>query len=170
VFPRAHNQSVAFDEWKGASRRERLQKFGPARVRLLLQNLGTQVPISQERYTLLNERAVHVNPGTKPQAHNILGIPVAGATLQDEWLLVCLNELAVSLSLATAFGALGLDLDKEVKTRVITSARCLAEQIGRATITEIDDYYREVREDPAAREGLEHIGGTLRRLQDERRR
>lgn len=160
----------AFEKWKSSSRRDRLKEFGPVGVRLRLEALQASPPISQQRYTLLSERAAHVHPGTKPQAHNILGLPMAGATLQAEGLLVCLNELAVALSLATAFGALLLDLDKELENRIIASARSLAEEIGGATITEIDDYYRDVLDNPADRQQLERIADTLRRLQKERRR
>jgi hypothetical protein len=117
----------------------------------------------------LVERAVHVHPGTKPQAHNVLGIPLAGAALQDEGLLVCLNEVAVGVSLSTVFGALLLDFEKDRKKRIIDSAVGLAEAIGRATITEIDDYYREVLADPSSRDRAGQIASTLRRLQNDAR-
>jgi hypothetical protein len=127
-------------------------------------------PISQERYTLLSEQAAHVNPGTKPQAHNVLGIAMAGATFQAEGLLVCLNELAVALSLSTAFDSLLLDLETDIKHRLFASAEGLAQQIGGAAITEIDDYHRHVLENPEAREELERVSDVLPRLQRERRR
>jgi hypothetical protein len=170
LFALFQQNEHAFEEWKVASRGDRLRKFSPVQVRLRLEDLRTPVPISQERYTLLSERAAHVHPGMKPQAHNILGIPMAGATLQDEGVLVCLNELAVALALSTAFGALVLDLDEEIRTEVVKSARRLGEQIGGATITEIDDYHTRVLGDPTAREELEFVSETLRCLQDERRR
>ena len=162
-----HDQHV-FEEWKTSSRTDRLNKFSPVKVRLRLQELQTSPSISQERYTRLSERAAHVHPGTKPQSHNILGLPMAGASLQDEGLLVCLNELALALSLAAAFGAHLLNLENNIKIRIVSVAKCLAEQIGGATITEIDNYHSHVLESSAAREELERIADVLRLLQKER--
>ena len=157
-----------FEEWKTSSREDRLREFSPVKIRLRLQGLQASPAISQERYKLLSERAAHVNPATKPQSHNILGLPMAGATLQEEGLLVCLNELAVALSLATAFGALLLDLERDIKNRIVRSATCLAEQIGGTTITNIGDYHRQVLESADARAELERISDALRRLQKDR--
>ena len=161
---------TAFEEWKTASRRDRMIKFTPFKVRVRLESLDTSSPISRERYQLLSERAAHVNPDTKPQSHNILGVPWIGAMLQEEGLLVCLNELAVALSISLAYGALMLDLDQDVKMQAVTSARDLGEQIGAATITEIDDYYREVREDAAVRETFDLISAIMRRNQERMRK
>jgi len=139
--------SASLDDWKRCSRRDRLQKYSPYHVRLALERHGVNPPISQERYALLSERAAHATPETAPQAHNPLGIPTAGASLQEAGLLVALNEIAVAVSLATSFGALLLDLDKEVKREILDAAKSLADSIGGATITEIDDYYAEVLRD-----------------------
>ena len=159
----------SFEKWKQSSRSERMKEFSPVKVRLGLEAVLGTPPISQERYTLLSERAAHVHPETKPQSHNILGIPVAGAIFQDEGLLVCLNELAIALSLSTLFGALLLDLDKDLRKRIIGCAKTLAEQIGGATITEIGDYHQQVLEDPVIGKELARIGEALRRLQARRR-
>jgi len=144
------------EQWKASSRQDRLRRFSPAQVRLRLEALQSSPPISQERYT-------------KPQAHNILGVPVAGAIFQNEGLLVSLNELAVALSLATAFGALLLDLEKSIKRQIVHAAKCLAEAIGGATIAEISDYHQHVLNDRVARRALERVASELRRLQDDRR-
>ena len=164
-----NEEPSSFEKWKQSSRGERMKEFSPVKVRLGLEAVPGTPPISQERYTLLSERAAHVHPETKPQSHNILGIPVPGAIFQDEGLLVCLNELAVTLSLSTLFGALLLDLDKELRKRIIGCAKTLAEQIGGATITEIGDYHQQVLEDPVIGEELARIGEALRRLQARRR-
>ncbi len=165
LFYLFHKSRPAFDAWKASSRAERLREFSPVKVRLWLEELKVSAPIGQERYALLSERATHVHPGTKPQSHNILGLPSVGANLQDEGMLVCLNELAVALSFVTTFGALLLDLEKSIKDRVLSSCRTLAEQIGGATITEIDDYYREVLKNPAAQQELARVAEELRRFQ-----
>jgi hypothetical protein len=165
LFMLFEQDSSAFAEWKSASREVRKKKFGPVHVRLRLEKLPITSPINEERYGLLSERATHIHPGTKPQSHNIFGIPVAGAVLQDEGLLVCLNELALALSLATAFGCLGLHLEKEIKARIVKSSQDLAEKIGGATITEIGAYYRQFSDNPAAQKELDRIGNMFKKPQ-----
>ena len=160
----------AFKEWKNATRQHRIKEFGPSKVRIRLECLGMSSPINKERYQLLSERGAHVTAETKPQSHNILGLPLAGAMIQDEGLLVCLNELAVALAISSGFGALNLDLDNNIKIQVVTAAENLAKQIGGATITEIDEYHREIRDHPTAREHLDRLSKMMRHLQKERRR
>ena len=130
-----HQDANALELWKESSRRDRMREFKPAKVRQRLENLQTSPVINEERYRLLSERAAHVHPETKPQSHNILGIPAPGANLQEAGLLVCLNELAGPLSMTAFFGVLLLDLEKDIKKRVISVA-----------ITTIDDYHRQIRE------------------------
>ena len=160
----------AFEEWKTSTLKVRLSKFAPGKVRQKLEELDTFPPINQERYSLFCERAVHVNPGTKPQSHNILGLPIVGATFQGEGMLVCLNELAFGLSLATLFSAHLLNLEKDIKCQIVKEAGSLAEQIGGTTITEIDNYHDHVRKSPEALEELNQIAKVLRWLQTERHR
>ena len=133
-------------DWKNSSRRERMNRFGPARVRQLLESANTPVVIDQERYRMLSERSVHVHPSTKPQSHNFWGIPSATTHIQKAGLLVCLNELALPLSVSSAFGAILVNLDENVKTEIVNAARNLAQQIGGVTIIEIEDYYESVQE------------------------
>ena len=146
-----------------------MSKFGLRKVRCRLLSLKTLPVINEKRYSLLCERVAHVNPETKPQSHNILGVPAAGAILQGEGLLVCLNELALPLSMTAFFGVILLDLENDIKKRIFSAARSLMEQIGRPSITEIDDYHYHVIENPAAIDELTRIADTLRRLQREER-
>ena len=138
------HDTASFEKWEISSPQDIRQKFSPVKVRLRLENLSIPPAIDETRYRQLSERATHVHPETTPQSHNILGIPFAGAQLQDEGLLVCLNELAIPLSLATTFGALLLDLEKDTKERIFSALRNLIEQIGGATITEIETYHARV--------------------------
>ena len=140
------------------------------KVRLKLESLSTSPVIDENRYRLLSERTVHVHPETTPQSHNVLGIPVAGSSLQEAGLLVCLNELALPLSLAMGFSACLLDLEKDTVERIVLTTRNLIEQIGRADITEIDDYHRKARKNPMVAEKLELIKQTFRTIQSERHR
>ena len=154
--------------WKSASRSERIREFGPAKVRIRLEK-QTGPSVNKERYRLLSERAAHVTPDTKPQSHNALGMPTAVPIIQEAGLLVCLNELALALSTATAFGALVLELDDELRKRITSEARALIENIGGATITEIDEYHRRVMESSRAQEHRKYVAEMLRRIHDDRR-
>ena len=165
-----YQETGTLEDWIKSSRKDRISKFGPVKVRCRLQSLKTSPVINEERYRLLCERAAHVNPETKPQSHNILGVPAAGAILQEEGLLVCLNELALPLSTTAFFGVILLDLENDIKKTIFSAARTLVEQIGGGTITEIDDYHRHVRENPEAIDELERIADTLWRLQREKRK
>ena len=125
------------EEWKSGKR------LDPVVVRKRVEKLQNLVLIDQERYGLLSERTAHIRPGTGPQSYNIPHIPILGAHLQDEGALLCLNEVALPLSIAATYGALLLDLEADVKKDVISSAIALVEQLGRATITEIDAFYSQ---------------------------
>ena len=163
--------TASFEIWKVSSRQRIRQEFSAVKVRLRLESLSIPpAAVDKERYRVLSERAAHVHPETTPQSHNILGIPSAGAQLQNEGLLVCLNELAIPLSLTTTFGALILDLEKSIKEQVFSASKNLAEQIGGANITEIENYHREVLKDPIAVKELERIQYVLRIIQSERHR
>ena len=138
------HDKYAIDEWRVSSRRDRVKNFTPVKVRLRLEELQTTPVINKERYTLLCERGAHVHPKTKPQSHNILGVPIVGARLQEEGMLVCLNELALALATTAIFGAILLDLEIDIRERIFSAAKSLAEQIGGANIVEIDEYHRSV--------------------------
>ena len=155
----------ALADWKASSRRERLTNFSPVKVRLRLEDLQRSPIIDESRYALLCERAAHVHPETKPQSHNILGVPVAGASLQEAGILVCLNEIAIPLSATVTFGVILLELEKDVREQVLSNARSLAEQIGGAMITEIDEYFHNALNDPSGQDELKRIANVIRRFQ-----
>ena len=138
----------ALRDWRNATPKQARKDFSPYQVRMRLEALSQAPAITQERYGLLSDRATHVGPHTVPQSHNILGVPFAGSHVQAEGTLVCLNELAVPLSLVSCFGAILLDLDKDTRLSILRSARSLAEHIGGAMITEIDEYHRQTLSDP----------------------
>ena len=155
-------------DWKACSRKERMKRYGPARVRHRLVNAHGPV-ITEERYRELSELASHVQPATRPRAYNILRVPSSGATAQEEGILACLNETALPLAIASIVGAYLLDLDRNTRERVTSHARMLVEQIGGATVVDIDDNRRHVLEDPAVRGSLAEIAQQLRSLQSDRR-
>ena len=130
-----HFDEAAFQQWKGSSRRQRLKKFGPYRVRLRLEEkAGSAPPINEERYRLLSEQSVHVHPGTKPQSYNLPGVPIAGATYQKGGFIICVNELVLALSVSLFGGALLLDIDGSIRKHITDAARKSIEQIGSMTL------------------------------------
>ena len=157
----------ALDEWKNASPKKIRTDFSPVKVRLRIESASMSPAIKEGRYKLLSERAAHVHPGTTPQSHNILGMPVAGAQLQDAGILVCLNELALPLCIITTFGAKLLALDIETAKYIFSSARTLAEQIGGANITDIDDYHQQALMHPIAGQDAEVMERLLRDYQQQ---
>ncbi len=145
-----------------------MANFSPVKVRLRLEELQTMPVIDQERYSLLCERAAHVQPDTRPQAHNILGLPIVGASFQEEGALMCLNEIALPLATAVLFGAAVLDLDEKIKSEIFAATKSLVEKVGGAMITTIDDYHSRVLEDPQARNAINKAANLLRRIQSAR--
>ncbi len=160
---------AALDEWRHASANTARADFSPYKVRTRLEGLSQSPVVSQERYGLLSGRATHVGPYTVPQSHNILGVPFAGSHVQEEGILVCLNELALPLSLVACFGAILLRLDKDTRWRIVHCARALGEQIGGATITEIDRYHRQALSHPGTARRAARAADILRENQDRNR-
>lgn len=167
LFQLFATEGAALEEWSACSRQQRMQKFSPVKVRLRLAKTTGPI-VTEARYAALSERSSHVQPETRPQAHNILGIPTLGADVQAKGILVCLNEIALPLGVTATFGSYLLELDRNDREHVESSAESLIDSMGRATILEIDDYHRQVLEAPASREALTEVARILRQAQDER--
>ncbi len=120
----------ALDEWRHATHRQVRNKFSPYKVRKRLEELAKSPAIAQEHYARLSSLATHVGPHTVPQSHNVVGIPLTRSQVQEKGLLLCLNELAIPLSVVADLGAVLLDLDKETRLRIRNCARTLAVHIG----------------------------------------
>lgn len=161
-------EAGTLQDWKVSSKKELKDNFGPMKVRLRLEELQTPPMIKQERYSLLCERAAHVQPETRPQAYNILGLPTVGANFQQEGVLLCLNEIALPLATAVFFGATVLDLHSEIKSEIFSATKNLVTKVGALEITKIDDYHSSVLEDLQARHEITEAPNVLRRLQSVR--
>ena len=159
----------ALHDWRNATPNTARNDFSPYKVRMRIEGLSQSPVITRERYGLLSGRATHVGPHTVPQSHNILGIPFAGGYVQEEGILVCLNELALPLSVAACFGAILLELDKTKRLTILQGARTLAEHLGGATITEIDEYHRQTLSRPKNAKRAARAANILRKNQDRTR-
>ena len=152
----------SLDQWKSASPSKIRADFSPVKVRLRIETHSMSPAIKEDRYRLLSERAAHVHPGTTPQSHNILGMPCAGAQLQEAGILLCLNELALPLCVIVTSGAKLLALDEETVKCIFSSARTLADQLGGINITEIDKYHQQAIMHPIAEQDAEVVESLLR--------
>ena len=141
-----HLDADALEEWRTCHDKKRMTNFSAFRVRLRLESLN-QVPIiTKDRYRLLSKNSAHVGPQTMPQAHNMSKMPIVGAELQKQGLLICLNEIALPLPCATLFGAVLLDYEGEIMQRISSAATGLVEVFGKMNITEVDNYHSWIRE------------------------
>ena len=153
----------ALAQWKILAKQKRMKQFSPVKVRHKLTDLSSRPLIDHERYRMLCERSAHVQPDTKPQTHNILGIPIAGSSFQEAGMVVCLNELARPLSGVLVFGARLLNLEANAQKNIRSVGRNLVEAIGGATIDTIDDYSRQVRDDSEMQKTIMLLSDLLRR-------
>lgn len=123
-----------FEEWKNSDTKIRLREFAPVKVRLALEQAGVPMPLDQERYGRLSETATHVSPGTRPQVHNVAGIPTLGALFQDIGALVALNELAWATGWAGLAGAKLMDLPGDEYPRIKALSIELLASVGGVTL------------------------------------
>jgi hypothetical protein len=123
----------AFAEWRTATRRERLAKYSPAKVRERLEQLPLPVGVGRDRYAALCEIGVHATPETKPNLHSPDRRPRLGAHFQVPGAIVSMNELAFALGLVMA-GGCRLVADPNVKKKLKDGSVDLIRSIGGMTI------------------------------------
>jgi hypothetical protein len=132
-------------EWRSLPPAVRRRKYGPVKVRQLLDEEFEAWPIDNERYEALSG-LTHPHDDRPPQTFNRFGRPVATAIYQEAGFLVTLNEAALATALLAAFAPVLLkDTIGRNRVRMVQQAgRRLAETIGAATITEIEDFWGQV--------------------------
>jgi hypothetical protein len=136
----------SFSDWKSLSEKQRKQQFSPVRVRIRLEPIAQGAYVDEVDYGLLSGRSTHANPNTRPQSYNVFNVPSAGPLLQREGLLICLNELAAALILIMLFGTQLLAYKKPLRLRLLKAGRKLAEQVGGARLSELDNYHQRIRD------------------------
>lgn len=130
-----HADATLRAEWTAADRRGRLNKFGPVKIRLLLEKLDQLVPIEEDRYRELSEIGVHPVPGARPQDFSEHGQGQIGGWYQETAVFVTVNELAYATFFLAFFGALQADLEQDVRKEILRAAAALYRQIGGIQIT-----------------------------------
>lgn len=142
-------------QWIDSSEKERRSNFAPVKVRQALEALGTGVPTDSEKYGLLCEISVHVNPNTSPQSFNTAEIPTLGGYYQERGYLLCINELAWAVATVGAPGAGIALIPRNNAEEVVDAVVALGEAIGKVLLgehnaitglTEVSDSSKELLE------------------------
>jgi hypothetical protein len=136
----------SFSDWKSLSAQQRKQQFSPVRVRIRLEPIAQGAYVDEVDYRLLSGRSAHANPDTRPQSYNIFIVPSVGPLLQEEGLVICLNELGAALVLIILFGTQLLAYKRPLRLRLLKAGRTLAEQIGQARLSDLDNFHQRIHE------------------------
>jgi hypothetical protein len=137
-----NQEAPALAQWLQATPKQRKAQFSPVRVRLRLEEIGQRksvdlqiLTVDEQRYGALCETATHATPRTRPQAHNPLGLPFAGAEFQEAGVFVALNELALATALALLSIPRLLGYDDQKRSEIQEAGITLLQSIGGVDIT-----------------------------------
>lgn len=117
--------SNALREWTDADDKRRRDKFSPVKVRLALEQTQRPVPIDQNRYRQLSEKATHVTPSIPPQMYNASGVSKAGGVFQEAGLFFCFAEIGHALSIVAHCAVPLCTLGRDPAERVNRAANAL---------------------------------------------
>lgn len=96
--------STSFEAWLVATDDERLKKFKPVQIRILIEKAGGVIPVDKNLYSELCELATHISPKTVPNRHAEDQRPRVGGGFQKTGYERSLKELDKLLfCAATAF-------------------------------------------------------------------
>lgn len=109
----------AYEQWVGASERDRRRTFAPVKVRLAVEKHGViAVPMDQETYERLCERYVHVTPSTSANSHGPGELSHVGGYVQvagsDEF-----NQALTYIVLQSAILAASLLQKKDLQQELV---------------------------------------------------
>lgn len=139
-------EDALFQEWKRSDHRKRINEFGPAKVRIALENKAKPVLMSQRRYALLCEKAAHVTPETKPQNYNVHGRPLAAGYFQEAGVLVAINEISEFVAWVALCAAKLRFGDTDKRYTIREAGIRLLTSVGKANVLTIDGYFDELRQ------------------------
>lgn len=115
--------------WLDLPKKKQRSEFAPMEVRKALERLGSIVPYDQSSYSKLSEVAIHPNPSTKPQTHNLYTIPTLGGFYQEKGQVVCINELAWAVATVVGPAAKIAILDRSKAEAIVQATIELVESI-----------------------------------------
>jgi hypothetical protein len=130
--------------WQTASRKERMNTFGPAAVRQRVEKqLGSKfIPIDQQRYQRLCEVGTHPVPGFRPGHFSGTGRPVVGGILQQVGVFVCMTELGYAVSMCSRPLATMVGVPDEAKKTMIKQSKAILGDLGAFTILNYEELLR----------------------------
>ena len=83
----------SFDQWMEASDDERLRKFKPVQIRILIEKAGGMILVDKKAYAELCELATHISPKTVPNRHSEDLRPRVGGGFQSAGQKAVLDKL-----------------------------------------------------------------------------
>lgn len=123
------SDAEAFEDWRTADERSRMDRYKPVKVRLALEKQNRCVPIDKSRYGQLSAKSAHVTPAIFPQMYNTEKHGMTGGYFQEVGLLFCLAELAHPIAMvAYCVGPL-CRLDAVKAARLVEAADDLRDSI-----------------------------------------
>ncbi len=137
------HEKTSLQEWKRATRRERLDKFSPSKVRMRLEKINGVVMVDEDKYRKLCELSTHPVPELHPQAFNPVGKGMTGGLIvQPAGFLMVLNESTGLLAIIVFCAALLLKIPKE--SLAIVRKDCLAalDSAGGVSVDTIGDLFK----------------------------
>jgi hypothetical protein len=144
LFLLCSQDTAAYAEWLASTKQERIRNFRPVRVRERLEGKDLRAFIDEARYRQMCEVGTHVTPQTKPQAHNILGMPCAGAMFQTAGVIVALNELGLATACATVTIPKLLGYDDARRREIRDACLSLIDSLGGLHILNVDEMFAEL--------------------------
>jgi hypothetical protein len=119
----------ALGEWKNADDKKRNNKYSPVKVRLALEKNNQPVPIGQERYRQLSEKAIHLHPNIPPQMYNAHRSSKAGGAYQEAGLFLCLSEIGFSFSMVGICTFIKFNLPDDATDQIYQAASNLRDSL-----------------------------------------
>lgn len=136
-------EDASLEQWKRASRSDRLRDFGPAAVRKRLEAIVGSAPIEHIRYQRLCEIGSHPTPGVAPGHYNGTGRPILGVMLQPAGVLVAANELCLAAAICGAAAGKLLGLEHAREKTVVQQGVTLLRSLGAFTILNYSELIQE---------------------------
>ena len=119
-----------FERWRSLSEKERIHKYSPGSVRKKLEQAGSVIPTSREKYSRFCEVAVHATPNIEPQSHSIDQAPTLCGYFQEIGLKKCVNELAWATTTVSGPIAKLAILEKSKAEKIVEASIKLANSIS----------------------------------------
>lgn len=139
-----------FEQWRTASRRERMQHFSPKAVRDRLRlRLDIGPPIGDDRYKRLCEVGTHPVPYAGPNLFSGGTRPVLGHIVQPAGVLIAINELAFATAMVGGPAGKFLGLSEQPAAALSTACSALVRSIGNVTIDKYDEITAQRLKDAA---------------------